>query len=147
MTRQYTLAIIKPDVFLRSSIIADNIIKLIKDAGFKIVVQKELQLSLSQGEEFYSDHRGKFFYQRLVSSITSDKVLPLVLFKKDEDAITQWRSLMGPTHAVKARQEFPASIRGLYGVSDTRNCVHGSDSSDTAAREIKFFFPELSLPV
>merc|ERR1711963_590496 len=59
-----------------------------------------------------------------------------------EDAIPRWRSLMGPTKVLKTVHEAPDSIRGRYGLTDTRNCTHGSDSDETAQREIKFFFPE-----
>jgi nucleoside-diphosphate kinase len=62
-----------------------------------------------------------------------------------ENAVAAWRTLMGPTHLAKARAESPASIRGLFALSDTRNCVHGSDSEQTAREELEFFFPDYKL--
>ena len=64
----------------------------------------------------------------------------LVLAKKD--AITAWRSLIGPTQTAKARDEAPGSIRAVYGTDNQKNAVHGSDSPQSAAREIRFFFPD-----
>ncbi|NXM85761.1 NDK6 kinase, partial [Oenanthe oenanthe] len=59
-----------------------------------------------------------------------------------EDAVSLWRSLMGPTKVFRARHSDPGSIRGAYGLTDTRNTTHGSDSPASASREIAFFFPE-----
>ncbi|XP_059156656.1 nucleoside diphosphate kinase 6-like isoform X2 [Physella acuta] len=97
----------------------------------------------AQAEEFYAEHRGKFFQNRLVSFMSSGPIWSHVLC--GDDAIARWRKLMGPTKVLKTVFEDPQSIRGLYGLTDTRNCTHGSDSNETARREINFFFPEFNI--
>jgi nucleoside-diphosphate kinase len=62
-----------------------------------------------------------------------------------DDAIAQWRKLMGPTRALQAMYKAPNCLRGIYGLSDTKNSVHGSDSDKSAKREIEFYFPEFSI--
>ena len=102
-------------------------------------------------------HEGKFFHQRLVEHMTSGPCQPLILAKVN--AIQDWRSLMGPTKVFQARYNCvkilpenndapshirfsqPSSLRGQFGLTDTRNCCHGSDSEETAKREMSFFFP------
>ncbi|XP_074599807.1 nucleoside diphosphate kinase 6 isoform X1 [Brevipalpus obovatus] len=86
--------------------------------------------------------KGKFFHGRLISFITSGPLWAHILARPD--AIKTWRNLMGPTKVFKAIYEAPESIRGKFGLSDTRNAVHGSDSEETAFREMQFFFPEFS---
>ena len=62
-----------------------------------------------------------------------------------ENAIADWRTMLGPTKVFKTRFEQPLSVRGMFGLTDTRNVAHGSDSDESAAREIAFFFPEFSV--
>jgi nucleoside-diphosphate kinase len=97
-------------------------------------------LSRERAEEFYIEHRNKFFYNRLVSFMSSGVCHFHILMR--EDAIKTWRTLMGPTKVFKTRYESPDTIRGRFGLTDTRNCSHGSDSEETAQKEIAFFFPE-----
>jgi nucleoside diphosphate kinase len=166
---RYTLAILKPDVAstleekpklsafssptstssFSSSFedkICSSIIERIHNDGFKIArgSLKEIRhLSLDEAERFYAEHRGRFFFARLISFITSGPIIPLVLERKeDEDAIARWRTLLGPTHLHRAKSESPNSLRALYALSDTRNVAHGSDSPITARREIEFFFED-----
>ena len=118
----------------------------IQREGFKIAkgsLSELRHLSLEEAERFYEEHRGRFFFSRLISFITSGPIIPLVLETtvEGEDCITKWRTLLGPTHLQRARTESPNSLRALFALSDTRNVAHGSDSPDTARREIQFFFP------
>ncbi len=84
---------------------------------------------------------GRFFHPRLVEFIASGPLRALVL-SHTSDAITTWRGLLGPTKSFRAHYEAPASLRGQYGASDTRNVAHGSDSPDSVRREVAFFFPQ-----
>ncbi|XP_078534047.1 nucleoside diphosphate kinase 6 isoform X2 [Lissotriton helveticus] len=86
---------------------------------------------------------GRFFYQRLVEFMASGPMRAYIL--AHEDAIKLWRDLMGPTKVFRARYIMPESIRGLYGLTDTRNTTHGSDSFESAKREMAIFFPEFSV--
>jgi len=125
---------------LRKKTPLSQIIEDIENNKFKILKRTRKELTVEEAERFYSDHLGKFFYPRLISFMTGGPLEVLVL--KRDDAISEWRKLIGPTHAEKARTLFPQSIRARFGYSDTRNSTHGSDSEETAKREINFFFPE-----
>ena len=85
----------------------------------------------------------QFFYNRLVGFMSSGECHAHVLAK--ENAIADWRAILGPTKVFKTRFEQPLSVRGKFGLTDTRNVAHGSDSDESAAREISFFFPEFSV--
>ncbi|KXJ27753.1 Nucleoside diphosphate kinase 6 [Exaiptasia diaphana] len=119
-------------------------VKAIKDLiskhNFVIAKSKQLHWTKDEAERFYAEHKGRFFYNRLVGFMSSGPMMAMVL--SGESAITRWRQLIGPTHSYRARDVAPHSIRALYGISDTRNVTHGSDSEETARKEIKFFFPE-----
>ena len=99
-----------------------------------------MQLELKEAEKFYHEHQGKFFFQRLTLFMSSGPISTHILF--GEDAVSKWRTLLGPTKVIKAQYEDPGSFRGSFGVTDTRNVGHGSDSEETALKEIAFFFPE-----
>lgn len=122
----------------------EEILRMVERNGFEIVRSKLMDMSIEEAERFYGEHEGKFFYQRLVAFMTSGPIIPMILER--EDAIAQWRALMGPTHIRRARVEAPGSIRGRFAASDTRNSTHGSDSDESARREIAFFFPDFPLP-
>ncbi|CAG5132721.1 unnamed protein product [Candidula unifasciata] len=139
---QLTLALLKPDIVAQPHIV-QNIRQLILENGLYFVLSKNVKLSHSQAELFYAEHRGKFFQTRLVSFMSSGPLWSHVLC--GDDAIVKWRRLMGPTKVLKTVFDDPVSIRGRHGLTDTRNCTHGSDSEDTARTEIKFFFPEFSI--
>jgi adenylate kinase len=130
---------------------AVEIIARINKAGFAIVQQRLMHLSKSEAEEFYAEHAGKHFYDKLSGFMSSGPTLALVLEK--ENAIADWRTLMGPTNSIQAKEAAEAahplnedswSIRATYGTDGTKNATHGSDSTVSADREIRFFFPELS---
>jgi nucleoside-diphosphate kinase len=132
-----TLAIIKPDAVRAKN--AGKIIDRIETEGFTIVGMKKLHMSQQQAEDFYAIHKGKPFYAELVEFMSSGPVVVMALEKNN--AIQVWRDLMGSTDPVKAA---PNTLRKLYGTNVGVNATHGSDAPQTAAIEIKFFFPELA---
>ncbi|KAM6094806.1 nucleoside diphosphate kinase 6 isoform 1-T1 [Chlamydotis macqueenii] len=109
---------------------------------FLIVRAKKLRFGREESRRFYREHAGRFFYQRLVEFMASGPMWAYIL--AHENAVSLWRSLMGPTKVFRARNSVPDSIRGAYGLTDTRNTTHGSDSPASASREIAFFFPEFN---
>ncbi|KAK8741592.1 hypothetical protein OTU49_002286 [Cherax quadricarinatus] len=138
---QRTLALIKPDAIDKSP----EIEKIILEEGFTVVDRRRVRLTRAEAEEFYGEHRGKSFYNSLVDYITSGEVLAFIL--AGDDAINHWRRVLGPTQVSRARHEAPGSIRARFGNSnnDFHNAAHGSDSVNSAQREIRFFFPDLTL--
>jgi len=134
-----TLAILKPDVATKHE---DEIIHDIEKNGFTIYSRKRIRLTREQAQDFYAEHNGKPFFDGLVDFMTSGPIVVLALGKKD--AVTAWRQLLGPTDSAKARAESKESIRARFGTDNRRNACHGSDSSKSAEREIRFFFANIS---
>lgn len=139
---QLTLAVIKPDA-VAHPLMLEALHQRILDNNFLIVRSRDLVWRRQDSERFYAEHSGRFFYQRLVEFMSSGPMRAYILAK--DDAIRQWRELMGPTKVFRARFTSPASIRAQFGLTDTRNTTHGSDSVESAQREINFFFPEFSM--
>ncbi|XP_071772536.1 nucleoside diphosphate kinase 6 [Centroberyx gerrardi] len=139
---QLTLAVIKPDA-VAHPVMLEALHQRILDNNFVIVRSKDLVWRRQDSERFYAEHAGRFFYQRLVEFMSSGPMRAYILAR--EDAIRHWRELMGPTKVFRARYTSPATIRAQYGLTDTRNTTHGSDSAESAHREINFFFPEFSV--
>ncbi|XP_023021074.2 nucleoside diphosphate kinase 6 [Leptinotarsa decemlineata] len=139
---QLTLAIIKPHA-VKNLISLIKIKEIIVTSKFEVVRSKRKIISLGEAELFYSEHKNKFFYNRLITSMTSGPCDISILAK--DNAIKDWRVIMGPTKVFKAQFEAPDSIRGQFGLSDTRNATHGSDSEESAKREIKIFFPDFDI--
>lgn len=133
---EQTLAIIKPDAVDNSTEIEERILR----EGFTILQSRRVHLTPEQTSEFYVEHYGKMFFPSLVAFMSSGDILVMILARKN--AIKHWRSVIGPTQTSKARDEVPDSIRALYGTDNQRNAVHGSDSIESALREIHFFFPD-----
>jgi nucleoside-diphosphate kinase len=133
MTTELTLSIIKPDAVAKS--IIGEIYSRFEKAGLKIVAAKMTQLTRDQAEGFYDIHRGRPFFNDLVSFMISGPVMIQVL--QGDDAITKNRDLMGATNPKEAA---PGTIRADFADSIDANAVHGSDSAETAAQEIAFFF-------
>ncbi|AAU03563.1 nucleoside-diphosphate kinase [Rickettsia typhi] len=133
MTIQYTFSMIKPDVIKRNKIGQVN--TYLENAGLKIVAQKMKFLTKYEAECFYDEHRARPFFNSLVEYITSGAVVLQVL--KGEDAITLNRIIMGATNPAEAKE---GTIRKDLGESIEANSIHGSDSENSAKREIKFFF-------
>jgi nucleoside-diphosphate kinase len=136
---QYTFAMLKPDV-AKCSLTRDAILSIIEKNGFKIVRIEERLMSLEQAKEFYSEHKKKFFYNRLTTFMSSSPIYALILAKND--AINSWRSLMGKANVYRTIYNDPDCLRSRFGLTDTRNAVHGSDSEKTVRREIAFFYPD-----
>ncbi|PRP76189.1 hypothetical protein PROFUN_13735 [Planoprotostelium fungivorum] len=135
-----TFAIIKPDA-MRKGFAAQIKHRILAD-GFHILQERQLQLSTDIAQEFYAEHLGKPFFEKLTNFMSSGPVTAMVLSRVN--AIKAWRSLMGPTNPVAAAEQFPNSLRALYGDKEntTMNATHGSDARLSAQREIKFFFPK-----
>ncbi|CAD7941764.1 unnamed protein product [Amoebophrya sp. A120] len=131
-----TLALIKPDAYQHIG----KIIELIHEHGLVISKLQMLKMTKGFAEEQYAEHKGKPFYENLVNFMTSDVCVAMELIGKN--AVSTWRSLMGPTNTQKAQEEAPGSIRARFGTDGTRNAAHGSDSSGSAARELNLFFGE-----
>lgn len=139
---ELTLAIIKPHVVANPIALAD-IRQMIISSQFKIVCSKRKKLSQEDACNFYKEHENKFFYSRLVTFMTSGPLDLYVMAR--HDAIKHWRTLMGPTKVFRAQFSHPDTIRGTYGLSDTRNATHGSDSCESVRKEIAFFFPDFNI--
>ncbi len=133
-----TLSIIKPDATTRN--ITGKINSMIENAGLKIVAQKMIRMSKEQAQEFYAEHNGKPFFENLVKFMTSAPVVVQVL--EDEDAIVNYRKIMGATNPAVAEE---GTIRKAFALSIDKNSVHGSDSPESAKREISFFFSNIEI--
>ena len=128
-----TLIILKPDAVQRGFM--GRIITRFEDKGLQIVGCKLMKISQQLAETHYESHKGKGFYAGLVKFMTSSPVLVLAL--RGNGAITIARNMMGATSGSKAN---PGTIRGDFGVSNSFNLIHGSDSPEAAERELKLFF-------
>lgn len=136
MAIQQTLSIIKPDAVAKNVI--GEIISRFETNNLKIVAAKLITLSDSEAGGFYAEHEGKPFYKDLIAFMTSGPVFIQVL--EGEDAINKNRELMGNTDPKKAN---PGTIRADFAHTIDANAVHGSDSEESAKREISFFFGDL----
>ena len=128
-----TLSIIKPDATSRNLI--GEIISRFEKNGLKVVAAKMVKLSRDQAGGFYAEHEGKPFFDNLIDYMTSAPVLVQVL--EGENAVMLNRSLMGATNPQEAE---PGTIRADFAESIDANAVHGSDSLQSAEREIAYFF-------
>jgi nucleoside-diphosphate kinase len=128
-----TLAIIKPDAMKKGNM--ENIKKDIIDNGFNILKEKTLLLTDEQACSFYDIHKEKPFFDELVEFMTSYECHVMILEK--ENAVEEWRNLMGATDSQKAEI---GTIRNKYGTDISMNATHGSDSNENAIKEINFFF-------
>ncbi len=138
MAREQSLSIIKPDAVDRDIIGA--ILSRFETAGLQIKAMKMLRLTQEQARAFYRVHADKPFYEDLVAFMTSGPVVVSVL--EGEGAIARNRELMGATDPKEAR---PGTIRADCAETIDANAVHGSDSPETAAREVAFFFNQLEI--
>ncbi|MFH4360007.1 nucleoside-diphosphate kinase [Vibrio diabolicus] len=135
MALERTFSIIKPDAVERNLI--GEIYNRIEKAGLRIVAAKMVHLTEDQASGFYAEHEGKEFFPPLKEFMTSGPIMVQVL--EGENAIARYRELMGKTNPEDAAC---GTLRADYALSMRHNSVHGSDSPESAAREIEFFFPE-----
>ncbi len=135
---QRTLSIIKPDATRRN--LTGKINAVIEAADLRIIAQKRLQLSRAQAEAFYAVHAERAFYGELCDFMISGPVVAQVL--EGQDAVNRYREIMGATNPENAAE---GTIRKLYAESIEANSVHGSDSAENAANEIKFFFSDIEI--
>jgi nucleoside-diphosphate kinase len=132
-----TLILVKPDAFERG--LTGEIIARFERKGLRIEALKLMRIERDLAERHYSEHAAKPFFGELIEFITRGPLVALVL--DGADAVPAARSVIGATNPVEA---VPGSIRGDFALEVTFNLVHGSDSDNTAEREIGLWFPELS---
>lgn len=133
MALERTLSIIKPDAVERNLI--GQIFARFEQAGFQIIATKMLRLTREQAEGFYAEHKGKEFFDPLVEYMMSAPLVVAVLEK--ENAVKDYRTLIGTTNPETAAE---GTIRRDFAQTQRRNSVHGSDSPESANREIAYFF-------
>ncbi|HEY8075840.1 MAG TPA: nucleoside-diphosphate kinase [Labilithrix sp.] len=134
MAVQRTLCIIKPDAVEKKK--AGAILAMLEDEGFSIVGCKRMHLARTVAEGFYAVHKARPFFGELVQFMTRSPVFVAVLER--EDAVAQYRKVMGATDPAKADAN---TIRKKWGANVGENAVHGSDSIENARTEIAYFFP------
>lgn len=138
MAIEQTLSIIKPDATRRNLTGAIN--KKIEESGLRIVAQKRMHLTTIQAQKFYEVHKERPFYNELVNFMISGPVVVQVL--QGENAVSKYREVMGATNPANAEE---GTIRATFAESIEANSVHGSDSVENAAREVRFFFSEIEI--
>ncbi len=129
---------IKPTAMRKGYMAA--IMNKIAEGGFKIVAAKMTKLSKAEAEEFYAIHRGRPFFEDLTTFMSSGPIMAMVVEK--ENAVEAYRNYIGATNPADAAE---GTIRKLYGTNIGENAVHGSDSDENAAIEIRFFFSDREL--
>ena len=135
MTIQRTLSIIKPDATSKN--IIGKIIDRFEENGLKVVAGKLIHMDQAKAAGFYAEHEGRPFFPNLVEYMTSAPVFVQVL--EGDNAVLKNRELMGATNPSEAE---PGTIRADFAETIDANAVHGSDSEDSAAREISYFFDD-----
>ena len=138
MAIERTLSIIKPDATRRN--LTGKVNARLEEAGLRIVAQKRLSLTRKQAEAFYAVHRERPFFNSLCDFMSSGPVVAQVL--EGENAVAKNRDVMGATNPANAA---PGTIRKDFAESIEANSVHGSDSPESAAQEIGFFFAAIEL--
>jgi nucleoside-diphosphate kinase len=131
-----TLILVKPDAFARN--LTGEIIARFERKGLHLQAMKLMTMPTELAQRHYAEHEGKRFYEELVAFITSGPLVAMVL--DGEEAVQAARQVIGATNPLQAAT---GSIRGDYAIAVGQNMVHGSDSSESAAREVGLFFPEL----
>jgi nucleoside-diphosphate kinase len=131
-----TLILVKPDAFERG--LTGEVLARFERKGLTIAALKLMDVTREIAEEHYAEHKDKPFFGELVDFITGGPLVALVL--EGHEAVKGARQLIGATNPIEAA---PGSIRADFGLEVQTNLVHGSDSADSASREIGIFFPEL----
>ncbi len=135
MAKERTFAMLKPGAHQRR--IIGEVLSRIEKKGFNIIAMKQLCITPELAEKHYGEHKGKDFYEPLITYMTSGPCIAFVLER--ENAITALRHICGATNPDNAT---PGTIRGDYAVITRRNIVHASDSAESAEREISLFFSD-----
>ena len=135
MSAEHTLVVLKPDAIQRG--IAFELLSRFEKRGLRFAALRLLKVDRSMAEKHYAVHKGKFFYDDLVSVISSSPVVAMVL--EGPNAIAVVRAMVGATRPHEAA---PGTIRGDYALVGLRNLVHASDAPDTAKSEIALWFPD-----
>ncbi len=130
-----TLILFKPDALHRG--LAGRLLSRFEDKGLQIVGMRLLTMSPEMAAQHYAEHVGKPFYEGLVGFMTSSPIMALAL--RGPKAIEVARALMGKTFGIEAQ---PGTLRGDFGCAKSYNLLHGSDSPESAARELGLFFPD-----
>lgn len=133
MAGNRTFTMIKPDAVSAGN--SGAIIKMIEEAGFKIIAMKKTYMSKERAGQFYEVHKERPFYNDLTSYMSSGAIIPMILEK--DNAVTDFRTLIGATNPKEAAE---GTIRALFAESIEANAIHGSDSDENAAIEGNFFF-------
>lgn len=133
-----TLVLVKPDGVERGLI--GEILGRLERRGYRVVALRMLQMDAELSAKHYAEHLGKEFYERLTNFITSGPLVAAVV--EGPGVIAAWRNMQGATEPSAAA---PGTIRGDLASANPRNLTHGSDSAESADREISIFFPELAL--
>ncbi|KAM9710027.1 thioredoxin domain-containing protein 6-like [Menidia menidia] len=136
--KQRTMAVIKPDAMEEHKGV---ILEEIHGRGFSVTQLKEMVLSREMAEEFYKEHREKPFFNQLVEFMCRGPCMILVLTK--ENAVEEWRAMMGPTDPEKAKETSPKSLRARFAADILHNTVHGSSSEQHADEKIAFIFGDI----
>ncbi len=131
-----TLILVKPDAFARG--LTGEIIARFERKGLTIAALKHMTIDRDVAERHYEEHRGQPFFEPLVEFITAGPLVAIVL--EGHEAVTAARQVIGATNPLEAS---PGSIRGDFAVEVGQNMVHGSDSPESAAREVKLFFGDV----
>jgi nucleoside-diphosphate kinase len=138
MPLERTFSLVKPDGVARG--LVGEILRRFEARGLRIVALKMLTVPRPLAEAYYSEHKGKGFYEGLIRYITSGPAVAMVL--EGDDAVAVCRLMMGATDPKKAG---PGTIRGDFAQQIGRNVIHGSDSVDSAKREVSLFFTAAEL--
>jgi nucleoside-diphosphate kinase len=138
MDIQMTLAMVKPDAVSSGQI--GEVMKRLEGAGFEIIAMKMVRLSTRDAESFYEVHRGKHFYEKLVSFMTEGPIVALALAR--ENAVAHLREVIGNTDPKEAAA---GTVRRDLAESKERNVIHASDSPENASIELSFFFSRQEL--
>jgi nucleoside-diphosphate kinase len=133
MAGNRTFTMIKPDAVGAGN--SGAIIKMIEEAGFRIIAMKKTQLSPERAGQFYEVHKARPFYKDLTTYMSNGFIIPMILEK--DNAVEDFRKLIGATDPSKAEK---GTIRNLFAKSIDANAIHGSDSDENAAIEGSFFF-------
>ncbi|CAM4426328.1 nucleoside diphosphate kinase homolog 7 isoform X1 [Lepidochelys kempii] len=133
--KERTLALVKPDAVPKIG----DLIDIIINAGLTITKAKMMVLSRKEAMDLHVDHQSKPFYNELLLFITSGPTVAMEIL--GDDAVSEWKKLLGPANSGVARSDAPGSIRAMFGTDGIRNAAHGPDSFASAAQELELFFP------